>query len=178
MAKIKEGEKEKKKPEAGESKAEKKAPAKGKPVKEGAGKKESPGKAGGKSAGGAEKEKTGASKAGDETSKKKAGEKKTPKQEEKPSKKEKEEEKVDIVSEDVYTIPLRKVYRTKPSYKRANKAVQTLLAYLRKHTKTENVKLDDSLNRRIWSRGASKPPRSVQVKAVKDSEGRVLATLL
>ncbi len=106
--------------------------------------------------------------------KKKADEK--PKEEKKNEKK--KGEKVDVVSEDIYTIPLSKVYRTKPNYKRTNKAVRMLTQYLKRHTKSEDIVIDGQLNRHIWSRGSKKPPRRVQVKAVKDSEGRITATLL
>ncbi len=90
----------------------------------------------------------------------------------------KEGEKVNIVSEDVYTIPLKAAYRTKPDYKRTRKAIQLLLSYLRRHTKSTNIRIDSQLNKHIWRHGASRPPRKIQIKAVKDSEGRVTATLL
>lgn len=100
--------------------------------------------------------------------------------EEKPKKPKKEakEDKVDIVSENIYTVPFGKIYTTKPHYRRARKAVKFLHDYLVRHTKTENVSIDNGLNQHIWSRGSSKPPRRVQIKAVKDSEGKVIATLL
>jgi len=92
--------------------------------------------------------------------------------------KKKKEETVDIVSENVYIIPLKAAYQTKPNYRRAIKAVKILQKYLIRHTKSENVKIDGPLNQHIWSRGACKPPRKVQIKAVKDSEGKVVASLL
>ena len=70
------------------------------------------------------------------------------------------------------------IFETKPHYRRANKAVKFLQDYLKRHTKSDNVKVDGILNQHIWSRGASKPPRKVQIKAVKDSEGKVVASLL
>lgn len=96
----------------------------------------------------------------------------------KEEKKKKKEEKVDIVSENVYIIPLRSAYLSKPHYRRTNKAVRAVKDYLKRHTKSENVVLDAGLNNHMWARGASKPPRKVQVKAVKDSEGKVVASLL
>ncbi len=97
---------------------------------------------------------------------------------EKGSKKEKKEEKVNIVSENVYIIPLRQVYRTNPRYRRASKAAKMIVAYLQRHTKSEDVRIDSKLNEHLWARGDSKPPRKVQVKAVKDSKGKVVATLV
>lgn len=99
--------------------------------------------------------------------------KKSDKKEEK-----KKEEKVDIVSETVYTVPLKAAYQTKPSYRRTGKAVKILLKYLKRHTKSDNIKIDGPLNKHIWKGGAGKPPRMVQIKAVKDSEGKITATLL
>ena len=99
------------------------------------------------------------------------------KTEEKP-KKTKKEEKVDIVAENVYTIPLREVYRRQPKYKRTNKAIVLLVKYIARHMKASEVKLDNGLNQHIWARGDCKPPRKVQVKAVKDSKGRVTVSLL
>jgi len=99
------------------------------------------------------------------------------KAEEKP-KKTKKEEKVDVVAENVYTIPLRQVYRRQPKYKRTNKAVALLVKYIVRHMKASEVKLDNELNHHIWARGDCKPPRLVQVKAVKDSKGKVTVSLL
>jgi len=96
----------------------------------------------------------------------------------KADKESKKKEKVDIVSETIYTIPLRFVYRKHPSYKRSQKAVTFLVDFLKKHTKSSDIKVDISLNKHIWAHGDSKPPRSVQVKATKDSKGVVTATLL
>jgi|GEM_PF-3224405 len=106
----------------------------------------------------------------------KKSDKKEEKKEEKKDKK--KDEKVDIVSELVYTVPLRAAYQTKPGYKRTSKAVKILLKYLGRHTKSDNIKIDGQLNKHIWKGGASKPPRKVQIKAVKDSEGKITATLL
>jgi large subunit ribosomal protein L31e len=35
------------------------------------------------------------------------------------------------------------------------------------------VKIDESLNRKVWSRGAKKPPSRVRVRAVKKEDGSV-----
>jgi large subunit ribosomal protein L31e len=107
----------------------------------------------------------------------KVEEKPVEKKEEK-KKDKKEEKKVDIVSETIYTIPLSLVHRTKPHYKRASKASKFVQKYLVRHTKSENIVIENTLNQYLWARGASKPPRKVQIKAVKDSEGKVVASLL
>lgn len=98
----------------------------------------------------------------------------------KAEKKEKKEEKkkVDIVSETVYTVPLRLVYKTNPNYKRSSKAGKMLKAFIKRHTKSDKIKVEEALNHHIWARGSKKPPRVVQVKAVKDSEGVVTVSLV
>ena len=95
-------------------------------------------------------------------------------QKEKPKK----EEKVDIVSENVYTIPLRAAYQTRPKYRITSKAVNIIRVFLTRHAKAKEVRIDADLNAYIWARGDTKPPRKIQVKAVKDSKGIVKASLV
>ena len=85
--------------------------------------------------------------------------------------KSKKEEKKEII----YTIPLREAFKT-PKTRRARKAVNVVRDFLIRHTKTENIKIDASLNEALWERGIQKPPRRVKVKAIKE-EGRVTAML-
>ena len=42
-----------------------------------------------------------------------------------------------------------------------------------KHMKSEDIKVDQDLNRQVWSRGKTNPPRKVRVKMVKDEDGVV-----
>ena len=85
-----------------------------------------------------------------------------------------------MANEIVYTIPLGKVYESKPCYKRANKAIAEIRRYLVRHSKIDDsrIKLDNKLNELINARGSKKPPRKIQVKAVKkpklDAEGKEL----
>jgi large subunit ribosomal protein L31e len=43
--------------------------------------------------------------------------------------------------------------------------------------KSDEVKLDQDLNRQIWSRGKTNPPRNVRVKMTKDEDGVVTVSL-
>jgi large subunit ribosomal protein L31e len=81
-------------------------------------------------------------------------------------------------TERVYTIPL-KVTRQVPIWRRANRAMAEVKSYLSRHMKTplERVKIDKSLNEAIWSRGDSKPPMKIRVRAVKFEDGGVEAEL-
>jgi len=75
-----------------------------------------------------------------------------------------------------YTIPLRRSFTKVPKYYRAKRSINTIKEYLRKHMKTEDVRLGNRLNEFIWKHGIKNPPGKVKVKVVKDGE-RVLAEL-
>jgi large subunit ribosomal protein L31e len=49
--------------------------------------------------------------------------------------------------------------------------------FAQKHMKSEEIKLDQDLNRQIWSRGKTNPPRKVRVKMAKDEDGVVTVSL-
>ncbi|MCQ2972106.1 MAG: 50S ribosomal protein L31e [archaeon] len=78
--------------------------------------------------------------------------------------------------ERIYTIPLRNVKDVKRTI-RAPRAMREVRNFLTKHMKAEEVKLDESINHAIWARGISKIPSKITVKAVKDDDGVVEATL-
>jgi large subunit ribosomal protein L31e len=84
----------------------------------------------------------------------------------------------DMVKEQIYTIPLRDVKRV-PAWKRANRAVTEVRSFLMRHMKVDpvQVKLDKSINERLWERGCEKPPLSIRVRAVKFADGEVQAEL-
>ena len=78
--------------------------------------------------------------------------------------------------ERTYVIPLRKVKNVKRTI-RAPRAIREVQNFLMKHMKAEEVKLDESINHAIWERGIQKIPSKITVKAVKDEDGVVEATL-
>ena len=75
-----------------------------------------------------------------------------------------------------YTIPLRNVKEIKRTI-RAPRAIREIKIFLTKHMKAEDVKIDESINHAIWKRGIQKIPSKITVKAVKDDDGIVTATL-
>lgn len=77
-----------------------------------------------------------------------------------------------------YTIPLRRGYCNTPRYKRTNKAVRVLKAFLVRHMKSEDIKLGKNLNEFIWAKGIRNPPSKVRVDVVKDKEGVVKVELV
>lgn len=76
----------------------------------------------------------------------------------------------------VYTIDLGKAWLT-PQYKRTDRVVNMIREFASKHMKSDEIKLDQDLNRQIWSRGKTNPPRKVRVKMVKDEDGAVTISL-
>ena len=43
--------------------------------------------------------------------------------------------------------------------------------------KSEDVKLDKSINEKVWAQGSSKPPSKIRVRAMKMEDGQVQAEL-
>lgn len=78
-----------------------------------------------------------------------------------------------------YNIPLGKVYN-KPRTKRAKNAIELVKRFIARHMNTDydKVWLDRSVNERVWSRGIQKPPRRIQVRAVKFPEDNLVEVSL
>ena len=75
----------------------------------------------------------------------------------------------------VYTINLGRAWIT-PHHKRTDRVINLIREFAKKHMKTEEIKIDQDLNRQIWNRGKSNPPRKVRVKMVKDDNGIVIVS--
>ena len=76
----------------------------------------------------------------------------------------------------VYTLNLGKAWIT-PQHKRTDRVVNMIREFAEKHMKSKEVKLDQDLNRQLWSRGKTNPPRKVRVKMVKEEGGTVTVSL-
>lgn len=76
----------------------------------------------------------------------------------------------------VYTINLGRAWLT-PVHKRTDRVVNMIKEFAEKHMKSSEIKLDQDLNRQIWSRGKTNPPRKVRVKMVKDEDDVVTVSL-
>lgn len=76
----------------------------------------------------------------------------------------------------VYTINLGKAWIT-PEHKRTDRVVNMIREFAKKHMKSNDIKLDQDLNRQLWSRGKTNPPRKVRVKMVKEEGGTVTVSL-
>jgi large subunit ribosomal protein L31e len=76
----------------------------------------------------------------------------------------------------VYTINLGKAWIS-PEHKRTDRVVNMIREFAEKHMKSNEIKLDQDLNRQLWSRGKTNPPRKVRVKMVKEEDGTVTVSL-
>ena len=85
----------------------------------------------------------------------------------------------DIVVERVYTLRLKHKMKRYPRWLRSKKAVKYIRKFLVRHMKAEEdkIKIDASINEKIWERGAQKPPSKIRIRAVKFDDGVVEAEL-
>ncbi|NYT19085.1 MAG: 50S ribosomal protein L31e [Methanosarcinales archaeon] len=84
----------------------------------------------------------------------------------------------DAVKEQIYTIPLREA-KLAPRWKRSNRAVLLIRKFLIRHMKAEpsQIKIDASVNHKVWEKGSQKPPSSIRIRAAKFEDGEVQAEL-
>jgi large subunit ribosomal protein L31e len=80
------------------------------------------------------------------------------------------------LQEHIYIIPLRDTRRA-PRWKRSNAAIKDIKKYLAKHMRSDEVKLDKSINEKVWERGSTKPPTKIRVRAMKMEDGQIQAEL-
>ncbi len=80
------------------------------------------------------------------------------------------------VEERIYTIPLGRAW-VAPRYRRAEKAVTVLRAFVERHMKPTSINIDTKVNEAIWERGIQNPPRRIRVRLSKDEEGAVTVAL-
>ncbi len=76
----------------------------------------------------------------------------------------------------IETVNLGKAWIT-PRYRRTDRVVNMIRDFAKKHMKSDDVKLDQDLNRQIWKRGKTNPPRRARLRMVKDDDGTVVVSL-
>ncbi len=69
--------------------------------------------------------------------------------------------------ERVYNIRITQIIKKSPRWRRAKKAVKVIKEFLKRHMKTEEVKLGKELNEYIWKNGGKNPPTYYKIKVVK-----------
>lgn len=80
-----------------------------------------------------------------------------------------------VSEERIISINLRRIWNYS-GYARTPKAVRLLKEQAARHLKTsiDSIKIDESLNALIWSRGLKKPPRIIKVKVEKEEDNYIL----
>ena len=70
-----------------------------------------------------------------------------------------------------FIVRLNKVFRA-PRQKRANRAINFIKKFMRKHfkIKVEDVIISNKVNEFIWANGREHIPRKIKLKAVKDEQ--------
>ena len=76
----------------------------------------------------------------------------------------------------IYTINFSKAWLT-PKHKRSDRVINMIKEFAIKHMKSSQIKIDQELNRYIWERGKTNPPRKVRVRIVKDEDDQVIISL-
>jgi len=85
--------------------------------------------------------------------------------------------------ERTYTIPLRSEWLKAPRYRRAKKAIRAMKEFLIRHMKIRDgdfgkIKIDNWVNRAIWSRGIKNVPHKITIRATKFSDETVSVELI
>jgi len=78
--------------------------------------------------------------------------------------------------ERIYVIPLRKARRSK-RYKRSARATKIVRQFIQRHLKSDEVKIGNDVNRKIWERGAERLVPKIRVRAVRKDDGSIEVSL-
>lgn len=76
----------------------------------------------------------------------------------------------------IETVNLARAWIT-PRYRRTDRVINMIREFAKKSMKSDDVKLDQDLNRQIWARGRTNPPRKVRLRLVKDEDATVVVSL-
>src|SRR5919112_535417 len=76
----------------------------------------------------------------------------------------------------IYTINFSKAWLT-PKHKRTDRVINMIKEFAVKHMKSSQIRIDQELNRYIWEKGKTNPPRKVRVRIVKDDDDQVIVSL-
>ncbi|MGB7707891.1 MAG: 50S ribosomal protein L31e [Nitrososphaeraceae archaeon] len=75
----------------------------------------------------------------------------------------------------IYTVNLAKAWDT-PKYRRTDRVINIIKEFTQRHMQTDKVKIDQDLNRHIWSRGKKNPARKIRLRIVKEDDYTVVVS--
>jgi large subunit ribosomal protein L31e len=75
----------------------------------------------------------------------------------------------------IYTVNLAKAWDT-PKYRRTDRVINIIKEFTQRHMQTNKVKIDQDLNRHIWSRGKTNPPRKIRLRMIKEDDDTVVVS--
>jgi large subunit ribosomal protein L31e len=75
----------------------------------------------------------------------------------------------------IYNINLGKCWDT-PKYRRTDRVINMIKEFAMRNMDTKRIKIDQDLNRHIWSRGKTNPPRKIRVRMIKDDDDTVIVS--
>jgi large subunit ribosomal protein L31e len=75
-----------------------------------------------------------------------------------------------MAEEKFLTLNLRKLLAKKQKWRRSEVAIFVLKRLLKRHLKTDKIKISQALNNLIWKRGSKRPVTKLRVKASKEGE--------
>ena len=75
----------------------------------------------------------------------------------------------------IYTVNLAKAWDT-PKYRRTDRVINIIKEFTERHMQSNKVKIDQDLNRHIWSRGKRNPPRKIRLRMIKEDDDTVVVS--
>jgi large subunit ribosomal protein L31e len=75
----------------------------------------------------------------------------------------------------VYTIRLGKAWGT-PQYRRTDRVLNMIKEFAKKHMKTDKIKIEQDLNRYVWRKGKTNPPRTVRVRMIREDDEVIVSS--
>jgi large subunit ribosomal protein L31e len=75
----------------------------------------------------------------------------------------------------IYTVNLAKAWDT-PKYRRTDRVINIIKEFTERHMQSNKVKIDQDLNRHIWSRGKRNPPRRIRLRMIKEDDDTVVVS--
>ena len=75
----------------------------------------------------------------------------------------------------IYTVNLAKAWDT-PKYRRTDRVINIIKEFTQRHMQTNKIKIDQDLNRDIWSRGKRNPPRKIRLRMIKEDDDTVVVS--